>query len=186
MDDCHTFGKLVSVIWSSDFSSFIFCSEKHFGFIGKAWFRRATLSYDSSYLHYSCFLIINSKYEIFACWYWTNDPVLGLCYHVLPRCIILLLFEWTCFSKFVGWMSNLRFLRYHNVLPVMISFPARFRCWFISKLLTGPKKSQLRLQQLLLIQGKRYLRIKILFSSVHHVMKPVGRAKIPLSMKRVL
>ena len=34
---------------SSDFSSFIFCSEKHFSFIGKAQFRRATLSCDSSY-----------------------------------------------------------------------------------------------------------------------------------------
>ena len=29
---------------------FFFCSEKHFSFIGKAWFRRATLSCDSSYL----------------------------------------------------------------------------------------------------------------------------------------
>ena len=34
---------------SSDFSSFIFCSEKNFSFIGKAQFRRATLSCNSSY-----------------------------------------------------------------------------------------------------------------------------------------
>ena len=32
------------ISWSSDFSSFIFCSEKHFSFIGKAQFRGATLS----------------------------------------------------------------------------------------------------------------------------------------------
>ena len=31
------------------FLSFIFCSEKHFSFIGKARFRQATLSCDSSY-----------------------------------------------------------------------------------------------------------------------------------------
>ena len=37
------------ISWSSDFSAIIFCSEKHFSFIGKARFRRATLSYDSSY-----------------------------------------------------------------------------------------------------------------------------------------
>ena len=40
------------ISWSSDFSSFIFCSETHFSFIGKAQFRRATLSCDSSYLLY--------------------------------------------------------------------------------------------------------------------------------------
>ena len=40
------------ISWFSDFSSFIFCSEKHFSFIGKAQFRRATLSCDSSY--YTC------------------------------------------------------------------------------------------------------------------------------------
>ena len=34
---------------SSDFSSFIFCAAKHFTFIGKAQFRQATLSCDSSY-----------------------------------------------------------------------------------------------------------------------------------------
>ena len=50
MDECHTFGKWVSVIWSSDLSSFNVCSEKHFSFIGKARFRQATLSCDSSYL----------------------------------------------------------------------------------------------------------------------------------------
>ena len=49
MDECHTFGKWVSVIRSSDLSFFNFCSEKHFSFIGKARFRRATLSCDSSY-----------------------------------------------------------------------------------------------------------------------------------------
>ena len=38
---------------SSDFSSFIFCSEKHFNFIGKAQFRPATLSSDSFYLCYA-------------------------------------------------------------------------------------------------------------------------------------
>ena len=32
------------------FLSFIFCSEKHFSFIGKAWFRRVTLSCDSFYI----------------------------------------------------------------------------------------------------------------------------------------
>ena len=41
---------------SSDFSSFIFCSEKHFSFIGKAQFRRAALSCDSSYLFCQKFL----------------------------------------------------------------------------------------------------------------------------------
>ena len=30
---------------SSDLSSFIFCSEKHFSFIGKAWFRQLMLSW---------------------------------------------------------------------------------------------------------------------------------------------
>ena len=35
------------------FLSFIFCSEKHFSFIGKARFRLATLSCNSSYTH-SC------------------------------------------------------------------------------------------------------------------------------------
>ena len=49
MDECHTFGKWVSVIRSSDLSFFNVCSEKHSSFIGKAWFRRATLSCDSSY-----------------------------------------------------------------------------------------------------------------------------------------
>ena len=49
MDKCHTFGKWVSVMRSSDLSFFNFCSEKHFSFIGKARFRRATLSCDSSY-----------------------------------------------------------------------------------------------------------------------------------------
>ena len=44
MDECHTFGKWVSVIRSSDLSFFNVCSEKHFSFIGKARFRRATLS----------------------------------------------------------------------------------------------------------------------------------------------
>ena len=34
---------------SSDFSSLIFCFGKHFSFIGKAQFRQATLSCDSSY-----------------------------------------------------------------------------------------------------------------------------------------
>ena len=38
------------ISWSSDFSSFIFCCEKHFSFIGKAQFRQARLSCDSSYL----------------------------------------------------------------------------------------------------------------------------------------
>ena len=50
MDECHTFGKWVSVIRSSDLSFFNFCSEKHFSFIGKAWFRQTMLSCDSSYL----------------------------------------------------------------------------------------------------------------------------------------
>ena len=36
MDECHTFGKWVRVIWSSDLSFFNICSEKHFSFIGKA------------------------------------------------------------------------------------------------------------------------------------------------------
>ena len=49
MDECHTFGKWVSVIWSRDLSFFNFCSEKHFSFISKARFRRAMLSCDSSY-----------------------------------------------------------------------------------------------------------------------------------------
>ena len=49
MDECHTFGKWISVIWSSDLSFFNFFSEKHFSFIGKAQFRRARLSCDSSY-----------------------------------------------------------------------------------------------------------------------------------------
>ena len=40
---------MTDISWSSDFSSFSFCSEKHFSFIGKARFRRATLSCDSSY-----------------------------------------------------------------------------------------------------------------------------------------
>ena len=40
---------------SSDFSAFIFCSEKRFSFIGKAQFRRATLSCDSSYYDNYCF-----------------------------------------------------------------------------------------------------------------------------------
>ena len=35
---------------SSNFSSFIFCSDKHFSFIGKAKFRGATLSCNSSYV----------------------------------------------------------------------------------------------------------------------------------------
>ena len=35
----------------SDFS-FIFCSGKHFSFIGKAWFRRAVLSYDQGYRNF--------------------------------------------------------------------------------------------------------------------------------------
>ena len=48
MDECHTFGKWVSVIQSSDLSFFNFCSEKYFSFIGKGRFRRATLSCDSS------------------------------------------------------------------------------------------------------------------------------------------
>ena len=54
MDECHTFGKFVSVIRCSDLSFSNFCSEKHFSFIGEAQFRRATLSCDSSY---SCMLI---------------------------------------------------------------------------------------------------------------------------------
>ena len=49
MDECHTFGKWVGVTWSSDLSFFNVCSEKHSSFIGKARFRRATLSCDSSY-----------------------------------------------------------------------------------------------------------------------------------------
>ena len=49
MDECHTFGKWVSVIRSSDLSFFNVCFEKHFSFIGKAQFRQATLSCDSSY-----------------------------------------------------------------------------------------------------------------------------------------
>ena len=40
---------------SSDFSSFIFYSEKHFSFIDKAQFRRATLSCDSSYFKFVFF-----------------------------------------------------------------------------------------------------------------------------------
>ena len=39
----------MSLIRSSDLSIFNFCSEKHSSFIGKARFRRATLSCDSSY-----------------------------------------------------------------------------------------------------------------------------------------
>ena len=63
MDECHTFGKWVSVIRSSDLSFFNFCSEKHFSFIGKARFRRATLSCDSSYFlcKSSTFTIISAK-----------------------------------------------------------------------------------------------------------------------------
>ena len=49
IDECHTFGKWVHVIRSSDLSFFNVCSEKYFSFIGKARFRRATLSCDSSY-----------------------------------------------------------------------------------------------------------------------------------------
>ena len=57
MDEYHTFGKCVFdtvtyISRSSDFSSFIFCSEKHFSFIGKAQFRRASLSCYSSYYYY--------------------------------------------------------------------------------------------------------------------------------------
>ena len=51
VDECHTFGKWVSVIWSSDLSFFNVCSEKHFSFIGKARFRRATQSCHSSYFY---------------------------------------------------------------------------------------------------------------------------------------
>ena len=53
---------------SGDFSSFIFCSEKHFSFIGKAQLRRATLSCDSSYLKgpffISCF-IVHQEYAFY-------------------------------------------------------------------------------------------------------------------------
>ena len=60
MDECHTFVKCVFDLkinlgpiysHSSDFSSFIFGSKKHFLFSGKAQFRRATLSCNSSYFH---------------------------------------------------------------------------------------------------------------------------------------
>ena len=58
MDECHTFGKWVSVIRSSDLSFFNICSEKHFSFIGKARFRLATLSCNSSYFSCPNFFLI--------------------------------------------------------------------------------------------------------------------------------
>ena len=79
MNECHTFGKMSQCNTTFDlkinlghsnlylmvqwFPSFIFCSEKHFSFIGKARFRRATLSCDSSYLTYYGNLFHHRSYE---------------------------------------------------------------------------------------------------------------------------
>ena len=56
MSQCNTTFDLKINLGHSDlystvqwFLSFILCSEKHFSFIGKAWFRRATTFCDSSY-----------------------------------------------------------------------------------------------------------------------------------------
>ena len=51
---------MTCISWSSDVLLLFFCTEKHFSFIDKAWFRRATLYCDSSYFlikkHYTTFL----------------------------------------------------------------------------------------------------------------------------------
>ena len=62
------------ISWS-DFSSFIFCSEKHFSFIGKAQFRRATLSCDSCYwvVKWLKYLEYGTAFE----YYWLNGDLLG-------------------------------------------------------------------------------------------------------------
>ena len=65
MDECHTFGKCVydhkinlghSDLYSrsSDFLLLFFALKKHFSFFGKAQFRRAMLSCDSSYHSFFC------------------------------------------------------------------------------------------------------------------------------------
>ena len=58
MSQCNTTFDLKINLGQSDlyfmvqwFLFFIFCSEKHFSFIGKAWFMRPMLSCDSSYFY---------------------------------------------------------------------------------------------------------------------------------------
>ena len=83
MDECHTFGKWVGVIRSSDLSFFNVCSEKHFSFIGKARLRRAMLSCHSSYHSYFHFVFFYLSFFYISLNFWSligvyNFPVVHL------------------------------------------------------------------------------------------------------------
>ena len=81
MDECHTFGKCVfdlkinlghSDLYFTIQRFFFFCSEKHFSFISKAQFRRATLSCDSAYLCWAPY-VTGVKILITFCTGWRSN-----------------------------------------------------------------------------------------------------------------
>ena len=58
----------MTIIFFKDTSCFIFCSEKHFSFIGKVWFRQAMLSWDGFYFFFvtnALFLFASLAVDIF-------------------------------------------------------------------------------------------------------------------------
>ena len=95
------------ISWSSDFSSSSFCSEKHFSFIGKARFRRAMLSCDSSYFY---------KYLSILSWFIISSCFFFFCYLFLLFSFLARLYESTGRAMTLTTASALPF----NAIPKML------------------------------------------------------------------
>ena len=85
----------------SDFLSFIFCSEKHFSFIGKAQFRRAMLSCDSSYIPVFLKLCTWFLHGLKMCIWFGYNPCINFChfFHFVNFVIFWPQILWKCIDS---------------------------------------------------------------------------------------
>ena len=109
------------------FLSFLFCSEKHFSFIGKAQFRRAVLSCDSSYCY--CFACSPQNLTYVAS-QMCQKPTRPL--RALNHCTRDL---WSPCQALISlpWLLRLRMHTQLSTLEQVLAFWKRYYCRLFSK-----------------------------------------------------